>query len=112
MEEVQSEHQSTSRKKNFICYVILAVATTAIFIHYCYFRDVEIHPLSQNDGERLLNADEVGPNLVLNITNEIINGDDVYLYEYPWFVQLEDPSGRCSASLIAPEVSLGMFTKF
>lgn len=126
MQEVNQEHTS-SRRNNRICYIILAVVSTFIviiatmgIIGWVRWRDLEINPLvlplnpednndvSQNDGGRLLNSDEVGPHLLLNITNKIVNGDDVDLYEYPWFVQLEDPSGpggRCSASLIAPEVS-------
>lgn len=109
MQELNQEHTSSKRNKR-ICYVILAIVTTYIvvmtIIGFVRGRDVDFVP------GRLLNSDEVGPNLVLNATNEIMNGDDVGLYEYPWFVQLEYPRGRCSASLVAPEVSIEMFSKF
>ncbi|GFH49330.1 hypothetical protein CTEN210_05806 [Chaetoceros tenuissimus] len=113
MQELNQEHTSSRRNKR-ICYIILAVMTTYIvimaIIGFFRGRDLEVLPLedlSQNNSVRLLQSEEVvGPSLVLNVTNEIMNGDDVGLYEYPWFVQLEDSRGYCSASLIAPEYVL------
>ena len=68
------EYISTKRN-NRICYIILAVVATVIFIMvimgFAMGRDMEAVPVtdvSQNDGGRLLFSDKIGKIIALNVT--------------------------------------------